>query len=71
MEITPFTVAIYCIGTGKDLAATRSFIAEKPVIWQALLQRLKTATIYFLSSLPSNGAPRYQLFDSWAGDLTR
>jgi uroporphyrinogen decarboxylase len=67
----PFTVATYCIGTGKDLAATRSFIAEKPVVWQALLERLQHATIHFVNALLSQGAALYQLFDSWAGELTR
>src|SRR5207244_860634 len=41
----PFTVATYCIGTGKDLKATRSFMQEKPAVWQALLERIQTATI--------------------------
>jgi uroporphyrinogen decarboxylase len=67
----PFTVATYCIGTGKDLPATRSFIAEKPVVWQALLERIEIATIHFLKSLIGHGAALYQLFDSWAGELTR
>jgi uroporphyrinogen decarboxylase len=67
----PFTVATYCIGTGKDLAATRSFIQEKPVVWQALLERLQTATIHFLNTLLGHGAALYQLFDSWAGELPR
>ncbi|HKA06156.1 MAG TPA: uroporphyrinogen decarboxylase family protein, partial [Gemmataceae bacterium] len=30
----PFTLATYCIGTGKDLTATQTFIAEKPEIWR-------------------------------------
>jgi uroporphyrinogen decarboxylase len=67
----PFTVATYCIGTGKDLAATRSFIQEKPVVWQALLERIQTATIHFVNTLIGHGAALYQLFDSWAGELTR
>ena len=32
----PFTVATYCIGTGKDMAATRRFAAEQPAVWDAL-----------------------------------
>src|SRR5262245_3132323 len=52
----PFTVATYCIGTGKDLTATRSFIAEQPVVWQALLERIQTATIHFLNTLVGHGA---------------
>src|SRR5436190_3193490 len=30
----PFTVATYCIGTGKDLDATRAFIRERPAVWE-------------------------------------
>jgi uroporphyrinogen decarboxylase len=40
----PFTVATYCIGTGKNLAATRAFIAEQPIVWRNLLDRLSSAT---------------------------
>ncbi len=66
----PFTVATYCIGTGKDLAATRRFIAEQPAVWQQLLDRLRTATVHFLNVLTADGADLYQLFDSWAGMLS-
>ncbi|MBY0526902.1 MAG: uroporphyrinogen decarboxylase [Gemmataceae bacterium] len=65
----PFTVATYCIGTGKDLPATRRFAAEQPAVWQELLDRLESATIHFLGTLAEEGASLYQLFDSWAGDL--
>jgi uroporphyrinogen decarboxylase len=67
----PFTVATYCIGTGKDLNATRRFIQELPAVWLALLERIQTATIHFLKVLIGHGAALYQLFDSWAGELTR
>lgn len=67
----PFTVATYCIGTGKDLSATYAFIREKPMVWKALLERIQTATIHFLNTLIGHGAALYQLFDSWAGELTR
>src|SRR6266508_1338463 len=67
----PFTVATYCIGTGKDLAATRRFAAEQPRVWQALHDRLTKATIHFLGTLVREGADVYQLFDSWAGMLDR
>jgi uroporphyrinogen decarboxylase len=65
----PFTLATYCIGTGKDMAATRRFIAEQPEVWRELLNRLATATIHFLGTLTRQGADLYQLFDSWAGLL--
>jgi uroporphyrinogen decarboxylase len=67
----PFTVATYCIGTGKDLQVTRSFIRQQPAAWDALLDRLGQATIHFLGELVRRGANVYQLFDSWAGELER
>jgi uroporphyrinogen decarboxylase len=66
---SPFTVATYCIGTGKDMIATRRFAAEQPIVWQELLDRLATATVHFLGTLAREGAALYQLFDSWAGML--
>jgi uroporphyrinogen decarboxylase len=67
----PFTLATYCIGTGKDLAATRRFADEQPRVWEQLLERLGAATVHFLGTLVKGGADVYQLFDSWAGMLTR
>jgi uroporphyrinogen decarboxylase len=68
--VAPFTVATYCIGTGKDMAATRRFAAEQPAVWHGLLERLCGATSEFLRTLIADGADVYQLFDSWAGLLT-
>jgi uroporphyrinogen decarboxylase len=65
----PFTVATYCIGTGKDVAATRRFAAEQPAVWNGLLEKLGAATVGFLNTLTADGADLYQLFDSWAGML--
>jgi uroporphyrinogen decarboxylase len=67
----PFTLATYCIGTGKDLDATRRFAAEQPPVWEGLLDRLTAATVRFLGTLVGEGADVYQLFDSWAGMLRR
>ncbi len=67
----PFTVATYCIGTGKHMDQTRTFIREQPKVWDALLERLQVATIHFLKALIAEGADMYQLFDSWAGLLDR
>jgi uroporphyrinogen decarboxylase len=66
----PFTVASYCIGTGKEMEATRRFAAEQPQTWDELLERLGQATVHFLHTLVQEGADVYQLFDSWAGLLT-
>jgi uroporphyrinogen decarboxylase len=67
----PFTLATYCIGTGKDMSATRRFAAEQAQVWHALLDRITTATIDFLGTLVQEGADLYQLFDSWSGMLER
>ena len=66
----PFTVASYSLGTGKHIDQTRTFIREQPEVWQNLLKKLSTATVGFLNSLIQEGADLYQLFDSWAGELT-
>lgn len=67
----PFTVAAYCIGTGKNLDQTRTFAAENPKVWRQLLEKISRATIDFLNEMTRRGAALYQLFDSWAGELTR
>ncbi len=66
----PFTLASYCIGTGKHIEATRRFAAQQPVVWTKLLEKLQEATVHFLSTLVAAGADAYQLFDSWAGELS-
>src|SRR5260370_8798390 len=65
----PFTVATYCVGTGKDMAATRRFAAEQPRVWAGLLAKLTTAPVPFLRTLIPQVPDVYQLFDSWAGLL--
>jgi uroporphyrinogen decarboxylase len=67
----PFTLAAYCIGTGKDMESTRRFAAEQPRVWEELLHRIEKATVAFLAALMGDGADAYQLFDSWAGMLDR
>jgi uroporphyrinogen decarboxylase len=67
----PFTLATYCIGTGKDMQSTRRFAVEQPHVWRELLERLSAATVHFLGTLVREGADAYQLFDSWAGLLDR
>jgi uroporphyrinogen decarboxylase len=66
----PFTVGAYCIGTGKNMDQTRQFAAEQPSLWRGLLDRLSHATITFVNTLVGEGAAAYQLFDSWAGELS-
>jgi uroporphyrinogen decarboxylase len=66
----PFTLASYCIGTGKNVPATVRFVEQEPGIWQSLCEKITEATIGFLDTLCREGADAYQLFDSWAGELS-
>jgi len=66
----PFTVAAYCIGTGR----TRGDAPLRPGTagrLDRLLDRLGEATVHFLGELAARGGDAYQLFDSWAGLLSR
>lgn len=65
----PFTLASYCLGTGKDVPATCRFASENTATFEALLAKLETATVHFLQTLLGHGAHAWQLFDSWAGML--
>jgi uroporphyrinogen decarboxylase len=65
----PFTLASYCIGTGKDVSETIRFGHEQPQVWEAILDKIAEATVCFLDALAGEGASAYQLFDSWAGGL--
>jgi uroporphyrinogen decarboxylase len=59
------------IGTGKNLERTRAFAADQPEVWERLLERVAAATSRFIRPLLAEGAVAWQLFDSWAGQLTR
>ncbi len=67
----PFTLASYCVGTGKDVSRTLEFIRDQPKTWSLLSDRITEATVNFVAELCRAGADAYQLFDSWAGDLPR
>jgi len=67
----PFSVAAYCLGIGGDVPRLRQFIVECPEVWQKLADRLTEATIEFLNTLCQRGADVFQLFDTWAGQLSR
>jgi uroporphyrinogen decarboxylase len=69
----PFTVASYLV----EGAPTRTFGVIKgmmhadPALFDALMDRLVPITISFLRAQVQHGARALQLFDSWAGSLTR
>lgn len=69
----PFTLACYLVegGPSKDHATTRAFMRSQPDVWHAMLERLATITASFLAVQVQAGASAVQLFDSWAGVLSR
>lgn len=69
----PFTVASYLVegGPTRDFAVIKSLMHSQPVLFDHLLERLVAITVSFLRAQVAHGARALQLFDSWAGSLTR
>jgi uroporphyrinogen decarboxylase len=69
----PFTLASYLVegGPSKDHARTKALMHSDPELWHALLERLAGIARAFLQVQIDAGAAAVQLFDSWAGTLSR
>jgi len=69
----PFTLASYLVegGPSKDHAQTKALMHGEPELWHALLGRLAVVSREFLRVQIDAGASAVQLFDSWAGCLSR
>lgn len=69
----PFTVAAYLVeGKGtRDHLAARAMMHADPQAWDALLSWVARITRRFLEVQIEAGAQLVQLFDSWAGSLSR
>ena len=69
----PFTVASYLVegGPTRDFAVIKGLMHSDPELFDRLIERLVTITIAFLRAQVAHGARALQLFDSWAGALTR
>jgi uroporphyrinogen decarboxylase len=69
----PFTVASYLVegGPSKDHAKTKALMFGAPEVWQALLGKIAGISAAYLHVQVAAGASAVQLFDSWAGALTR
>jgi uroporphyrinogen decarboxylase len=67
----PFTLASYLIegGPTRDFIKTKSFMYHEPETFRALMGKLVTLTIAYLSAQAEAGAQVLQLFDSWVGFL--
>jgi len=69
----PFTVASYLVegAPTREFAVIKSLMHADPTLFAALMDRLVEISIQFLRAQVAHGARALQLFDSWAGSLTR
>ena len=69
----PFTLAAYAIegGGSKKYEKTRVFMYTEPAAWRRLMDKLVTVAGSFLVEQARAGADALQVFDSWAGALSR
>jgi uroporphyrinogen decarboxylase len=69
----PFTVASYLVegAPTREFAVIKSMMHREPELFDQLLDRLVAITVQFLRAQINHGARAVQLFDSWAGSLTR
>jgi uroporphyrinogen decarboxylase len=69
---SPFTVACYMVegGGSKEFAHIRAMAHGEPELFAALMDKLVTATITYLSAQVLAGAEALMLFDSWSGILS-
>ncbi|MFI5035059.1 MAG: uroporphyrinogen decarboxylase [Acidimicrobiales bacterium] len=69
----PFTVASYLVegAPTRDFAVIKGLMHADPDLFERLSDRLVAITVTFLRLQAAHGARALQLFDSWAGALTR
>ncbi|MEI8239898.1 MAG: uroporphyrinogen decarboxylase [Actinomycetota bacterium] len=69
----PFTVASYLVEgrPSRTYEHTKRMLYTAPALWQSLMERLVQHAVASIASQLANGAKAFQLFDSWAGTLSR
>jgi uroporphyrinogen decarboxylase len=55
----------------KDFAHTKGLLYAEPTLWHTLMNTLTEVTIRYLRAQVDAGVQAVQLFDSWAGTLSR
>ncbi len=69
----PYTLASYLIegGPSRDYLNTKTMMRNNPDLWNRLLNKLAAICGEFLRVQVEAGASAIQLFDSWAGSLSK
>lgn len=69
----PFTVASYLIEgrPSRTYENTKHMMRADTSLWHEIMERLVQHSVEFISAQISAGAEAFQLFDSWAGALSR
>ncbi|MCU0261048.1 MAG: uroporphyrinogen decarboxylase, partial [Ilumatobacteraceae bacterium] len=69
----PFTVGSYLVEgrPSRTYQHTKALMHTDEVLWHELMERLAASAIEFVSVQLAAGARAFQLFDSWAGALSR
>ena len=69
----PFTVASYLIEgrPSRTYQHTKALMRTDTVLWHETMERLVQHSVAFISAQLAAGAEAFQLFDSWAGSLSR
>lgn len=69
----PFTVASYLIEgrPSRTYQNTKRLMHADPELWHDLMSRLVQHSVTFISAQLAHGAEAFQVFDSWAGALSR
>lgn len=69
----PFTVASYLIEgrPSRTYQNTKKLMRADTALWHSLMERLSQHAVTFISAQIQHGAEAFQLFDSWAGSLSK
>jgi uroporphyrinogen decarboxylase len=69
----PFTVGSYLVEgrPSRTYQHTKALMYGDEVLWHELMERLSESAVTFIDAQLTHGARAYQLFDSWAGALSR
>ena len=69
----PFTLASYIVegGSSKDFSRLKKLMYQAPQVYRSLMEKITQTVTLYLNAQIAAGAQAVQIFDTWAGILTR